>query len=1173
MRLKHIKLSGFKSFVDPTHVNFPSHLSGVVGPNGCGKSNIIDAVRWVMGESSAKHLRGESIADVIFNGTTGRQPVGQASVELTFDNTFGKLPGEYSSYNELAIRRVVNRDGQSIYFLNNTRCRRRDIMDIFRGTGLGPRSYAIIEQGMISRLIEAKPEELRNYLEEAAGITKYKDRRRETELRIEHTKANLSRLSDLREELGNQLEKLQRQAKAAEKYKELKDIERQQTAELYALRWQVLNAEIKQQQQQASQLLLNYERLTAEHTRSVSQIEQVRVTYADFNEQLQACQAEYYSATAEVSRAEQEITHLKQRQQTLQADFQEAKQNFQTAQALTETDTATINRCKTALLELEPKLGEQQTVLSAAQEKLQLAEKEFGEAQQAYDVIVQKVAEHQKQDELLKVQIQHAEEQIAQCEQRISKLQTELETLNYKELSGEKETLETQIAEKTAAAQQLTAEIENKTTLLNQQQQQNQQARLELHQLRTTMHQLQGQHSSLLALQKAALGQDNKTLTEWIEQNDLHQKPRLAEGLQVNSPWELAVECVLSKFLPAVVVNDLQTIATADAAKLPGQLSLYVAGHEQEKLHNEEQHPNWTPLRKRINTDWPLLSLLAGIYCADNLTAALEQREKLQPYESLVTPEGIWVGKNWLHVYQADVAQTGIISRQQLLTELEQEIDKQTTQVDRVAEKLEQGEQQLVTLDQDREQLRSTYQQQQNQQMHEQKRLQEIVTKVNHQQQREATINQELTEQRNQIENLAAKLTQWNTDYQNVGAMQAQIKTAQEQHYAQKEQLRELTLEARSKVDNQREEFHNLSVQTNALKSELNATTANLARIEQQLADLTHRQQHLQENINAINEPLSNAEKQLKSILETQLTAEQKLAGKRDQLADVEKQLRQLEQLQHAQAQSMEDARNELEGARVAQATTEARCANITEQLNALEVKVADVLAQMAPEATETVWAEELEATIQRIKRLGAINLAAIEEYAEASERKQYLDAQNDDVQQALNTLEEAIQKIDQETRATFKQTYNTINEHLKELFPKIFGGGEAYLELTEDDVLSAGVRIIARPPGKKNSSIHLLSGGEKALTAIALVFSFFNLQPSPFCMLDEVDAPLDDANVGRFCKMVSEMSKKVQFIVITHNKITMEMTEHLTGVTMREPGVSRLVSVNVEEAAALAVS
>lgn len=1174
MRLKHIKLAGFKSFVDPTEVALPGRVSGVVGPNGCGKSNIIDAVRWVMGESSAKYLRGESIADVIFNGAAGRNPVGQASVELVFDNNEGRLGGEYGRYAEIAIRRVVTREGQSSYFLNNTRCRRRDIMDIFRGTGLGPRSYAIIEQGMISRLIEAKPEELRTYLEEAAGITKYKDRRRETELRIEHTRINLTRLHDLREELATQLERLQRQAKAAEKYKEYKIEEYQYNTQLHALRWQGLNSQITVQQQQVNDLALTYEKLAAEHTHTLTQIEEVRLTYSEFNEHVQQRQAEYYTASAEVTRIEQEISHLKQRRQTLQADLLDAEQRFQTAQALTITDEENIKRHMQALEELTPQQAEQEELLAEAQLNLEKAEQEMAQSQRQWEELQQQLAHQQKNTELLRVQIQHAEEQLSNYHQRSKKLQEEQQQLIIHDLLSERDLLAEQLQEELLIQQELNTEIETKSELLAQQQTNNNNNRQALHHARVDLQKLQGQHASLIELQNAALGQDNQALTEWLTQQELTDYPRLAEGLRVTAGWELAAEFVLKEFLPALVVQQavmlqLATLAQTAASQLPGRLSLYLPINSQES--HTTQHAEWQTLRQHIQSDFPLSGLVAGIYCAPDLASALAWRENLQAHESLITPQGIWLGKDWLRVYQADATQSGIIARQQLLTSLEEQIANQTERVEKLAEELHAGEQQVQRLDQERESLRATYQQKHREYAQHQARMQEISAKIQHQQQREQTITQEITELQHAIETAQERLHQANSDLASSRDQLEQV-VAQQQSYAhQREVAQEHVRQARHTVDAQRNNLHSLSVRLNTLQSELNAARSSLTRMQQQVRDLAGRQEQLHSQLETINEPLVQIEQQLTVALTARVETEQNLAVARDKLAEIEKQLRDLEHQQLTQTQAMENARNAVENARLTLTSGQTRCSTIVEQLTAIGGNLEEVIAQLPAHADESTWANELEAIQQRIKRLGAINLAAIEEFASESERKQYLDSQYDDVQQALQTLEEAIQKIDQETRVSFRETYNTINNYLSELFPQVFSGGEAYLELTDDDILTAGVRVIARPPGKKNSSIHLLSGGEKALTAIALVFSFFKLQPSPFCMLDEVDAPLDDANVSRYCNLVKQMSKHVQFIVITHNKITMEMSDHLTGVTMREPGVSRLVSVNVEEAAALA--
>ncbi len=1166
MRLKHIQLSGFKSFVDPTQVSFPGQLSGVVGPNGCGKSNIIDAVRWVMGESSAKHLRGESIADVIFNGSGGRAPVGQASVELAFDNSDGKLGGEYAQYNEIALRRVVNRDGQSIYYLNNTRCRRRDITDIFRGTGLGPRSYAIIEQGMISRLIEAKPEELRVYLEEAAGITKYKDRRRETELRIEHTRTNLARLSDLREELGNQLERLQRQSKAAEKYKEYKTEEHQYNTQLHALRFQELNKKIEEQKQKVNQLAVAYEKSAAEQTHTVSQIEQIRVTYSNQNEQVQDRQAEYYSASAEVSRIEQEINHLKQRKNSLENDLSEAQQQYQTAQALTLTDTQSIQRYEEALAENTPLLAQEQEKLTVAQEALQKAEESLAKWQRQWDELQQALALQQKNTELLRVQVKHAQDQSADYKLRMDRLKEEQEKLNIQELISEREQLEKLFNEGSARHEELLKHIDEKSEALTHQKNTNNENRQKLHENRVVLQQSQGQHASLEALQKAALGHDNKSLTSWLEQQKMLEYPRLAQGLKVTSGWELAVEFVLKEFLPAVVLEKLESLS--QSTTLPGQLSMYFPTGKTSAASNN--HSGWKTLRDHIETQWALHGLVADIYCAPDLTTALSWRDQLSGQESIVTPEGVWLGQDWLRVYQPDAAKDGVIARQQSLTDLNQRISQINKEVEDLAARLQEGEQQVLSLDKEREALREAYQQHQRDQSKQQAGIQEINSRIKHQQHREQTITQELNQLEQQIDSTETRLQQWQEELITNRDQLDQTLAKQNSLSHDREVEHEEVRKARTALDTQRDQLHRLTVTINTLTSELNAARASLARIQQQVSDLSHRQQQIKDQLGTIAEPLETADQKITEALTLKVEKQQYLADTRDKLAEIEKELRDLEQLQVTQTQAMDRARNDVETGRLALATSEARCTTIVEQLAALEADLSEVIASLPEHANESEWAIELEAIGQRIKRLGAINLAAIEEYATSSERKQYLDSQHDDVLQALTTLEEAIQKIDQETRLSFKQTYTTINQHLAELFPQIFSGGEAYLELTEDDILNAGVRIIARPPGKKNSSIHLLSGGEKALTAIALVFSFFRLQPSPFCMLDEVDAPLDDANVGRYCNLVKQMSKYVQFIVITHNKITMEMADHLTGVTMREPGVSRLVSVSMDEAATL---
>ena len=981
MRLKHIQLAGFKSFVDPTQVSFPGQLAAVVGPNGCGKSNIIDAVRWVMGESSAKQLRGESIADVIFNGAAGRNPVGQASVELVFDNSEGKMGGEYARYNEVALRRVVNRDGQSIYYLNNTRCRRRDIMDIFRGTGLGPRSYAIIEQGMISRMIDAKPEELRVYLEEAAGITKYKDRRRETELRIEHTRVNLARLSDLREELGNQIERLQRQAKAAEKYKELKAEEYQYNTQLHALRWQGLDQQISSQRQLANELAVTYERHAADHTHTVAEIEHVRLSFTAQNEQVQECQAEYYAASAEVSRIEQEINHLKQRKLSLERDLADAKQHYETAQALTITDKENIARHETALEETTPLIAEEQEKLQTLQEQLQNAEQALAKWQHQWDALHQELAHQQKNTELLNVQIKHAEEQLNGYQQRLLKLQEEQQKLDTSAISAERDALEVQLKEATARHEELSAQIEEKTELLNKQQSSNNDCRHQLHEVRVALQQAQGQHASFEALQKAALGHDNAPLTEWLTQKELINYPRLAAGLSVTSGWEFAVEFVLKEFLPAVVLDKLEAIT--DVSDWPGQLCVYLPKSSQGQLP-ESVHPVWHKLGEHIDTNWPLTGILAGIFCVPDLATALSWRHQLLPHESLITPEGVWIGQDWIRVYQPDATKAGVITRQQTLATLEKQIAEQTLQIEKLAAQLQEGEQQVLTWDKEREALRSVYQQQQKEHAQQNAKVQELTGKMAHQQQRDQAITQELTEIEQAIAGTKERMETIQTEQIN-SQDQLENTVKQQQNLAhERETAHEQVRQMRASVDAQRDHVHRISVQVNTLQSELNGARTSLARIEQQVADLANRQQQIHDQLAVINEPLTHTDDELSNALATRVTSEEQLASVRDKLSEVERHLRDLENEQGSHAQLMDTARNELETARLSLATAEARCTTIVEQLTALEAELTAVIQGLPEHANEHEWANELEAIGQRIKRLGAINLAAIEEYASA---------------------------------------------------------------------------------------------------------------------------------------------------------------------------------------------
>ena len=1164
MRLKSIKLAGFKSFVDPTTVNFPSNLSAVVGPNGCGKSNIIDAVRWVMGESSAKNLRGENMTDVIFNGSVNRQPVGQASIELVFDNAEGKLGGEWAAFAEIAIRRKVTREGQSEYYLNGTKCRRRDITDIFLGTGLGPRSYAIIEQGMISKLIEAKPEELRVFIEEAAGISKYKERRRETENRMRRTNENLERLTDLREELERQLSHLQRQAASAEKYTEFKKEERLLTAQLRALQWKDLNDDITERDGKIRELELEREAIVTEQVSVDAGIEKARDEYTQFNDAFNEVQARFYSIGGEIARAEQAIQHQQERARTLTEDLRNTEESLVEAKGHLSGDSEKILAWKEELAEIEPELEISGEKAEEAALNLMAAEEAMQDWQQRWDDFNTSAAEPRQKAEVQQSKIQHLELALKRLQERTEKLQLEKEGLGGGVSFDDIDMLKEQVAEAELYAEEEQAKADAASSRIAAARDQIRTTGSQLDESRSEMQRMKGRQASLEALQQAALGKDQGGLQRWVEEKGLADAPRLAEKLQVQAGWQTAVETVLAEQLQALCVDSLNQLEDKLAGFDKGAIDFVDgsggASNAGSLLDKLERGAEWAPQ-------------LASIKTADSLNAALAMRSSLQAHESVVTPEGLWLGSNWLKVRAGENEQSGSLGRQRELEELEELLVEQQELVTRLSDKLDEARESLKTEEGGQESTQRQLREHSNQLADMKSQLSAQVARVEQANARRDAVNKELDELRTQFGLEQESLAEARMVLSEAIEAMESLSTQREALLAERDSNREKLEQTRQGARQDKDQAHQLEMRHRALQAQLDSIAQSVDRARDQVESLEARKIGLQESLNEGQEPVEELRMELELKLEQRLGVEAELSEARSKLDVVNNELRQNEQKRHGIEQRLQAIAGKLEQERVQNQGLQVSRRALQEALIESQYDLDAVLEQIPEEATEQLWKEELESLGRKIARLGAINLAAIDEYKSQSERKNYLDAQNDDLVNALETLENAIRRIDKETRSRFKETFDQVNSGLQELFPKVFGGGSASLDMTGDDLLDTGIAIMARPPGKRNSTIHLLSGGEKALTAIALVFSIFRLNPAPFCMLDEVDAPLDDANVGRYARMVKEMSEQVQFIYISHNKIAMEMADQLMGVTMHEPGVSRLVSVDLEAAAEMAAA
>ena len=1163
MRLKSIKLAGFKSFVDPTSVHFPSNLCAVVGPNGCGKSNIIDAVRWVMGESSAKNLRGESMTDVIFNGSGGRKPVGQASIELIFDNSEGRIVGEYASYSEIGIKRKVTRDGQSNYYLNGSKCRRRDITDIFLGTGLGPRSYAIIEQGMISRLIEARPDELRIYIEEAAGISKYKERRRDTENRIRRTMENLERLTDIRDELGRQLSRLERQAKAAEKYSEYKKEERQTSAELLALKWRGYNQSATQQKQLIGEMEVERERILTERIGCDTAIEKLRTQSTDLNDTFNEVQARFYKVGGDVARIEQAIEHAQQRASELHKDLEQTERNFTESEQHLNADIQKATGWQAEFEQLAPALELAREAENVSSQALQAAEESMQQWQQAWDEFNQQSAAPRQQAEVQQSRIQHLEQLMRRLTERHENLSSEASSFQASPAEEEMALIQEQLSD----AEQTRETIENQrldnSAQIEVARSSEKQLSAELDQARSRQQTLEGRRASLDALQQAAMGDDAEK--KWLESKGLGGNSRLADSVRPDEGWEVAAETVLGSYLQAVEVDDVAgNIGLLDDFKkgellLIGKTGQAAASGTKARL-----------LSDLVSGD-AVQALLGNIYAAETLAEAVALQPSLTAIESVVTRDGIWLGNNWLRVARDKDATAGVLKRKQELTSIDEQKQALDKQISELETQRQTNETQLHMLEAQRQEIAASVAEQQSGYADLRSKLSGYKVQIEQLNARKERAEKELAEVHQQQlleqENLAEarQLLQ-----QSIEKMEAD--TERREHLVeQRDGFREQLEEVRQQARQDRDQRHDLAVREGSLSTQLSSILEGIERLKVQVARLQERRTQLREAFDIKDDPSDKYQLELEEKLELRLGIESELNTARVAMDEVDHAMREHEKLRSELEDQLQEVRGKLETQRIAAQEIATLSRTIEEQISDKNADLETLLENLTDDADMRDWEEQLQLIGNRIQRLGPINLAAIDEYKIESERKDYLDTQNAELEEAMNTLKTAIQKIDRETRTRFKETFELVNKHIQELFPKLFGGGHAYLEMTGDDLLDTGVTLMARPPGKKNASIQLLSGGEKALTAIAMVFAIFRLNPAPFCMLDEVDAPLDDANVGRYAAMVKEMSDQVQFIFITHNKISMEAANQLMGVTMHEPGVSRLVSVDVNQAAELA--
>jgi chromosome segregation protein len=1168
MRLNSIKLSGFKSFAEPTTLQLPGRLVGVVGPNGCGKSNVMDAVRWVLGESKASELRGESMQDVIFNGSGLRKPASRASVELVFNNDDARAGGQWNKFAEIAVKRVLTRDGTSSYYINGQPVRRRDVQDVFLGTGLGPRAYAIIGQGTISRIIESKPEELRLFLEEAAGVSKYKERRRETENRLKDTRDNLTRVEDILRELGSNLEKLESQAEVASRYRAL-----QASAELKQHQlWFLRHRDAAKEQERLGKAVLEantaLEARIAELRHEQAQLETIRQAHYQANDALHASQGELAQAALEVSRLEERIRFVvegRKRVEQRRVELAEQARQWQQrhAEALAEQAqvAAHIVDANAQCEELVARVGEQGDVIPGQEDAVVAAQAAVNEQRSV-------VGEVQQQIQVLAEQMRHIEEQQRTARQRRERLAAESTQLSAPDLQ--------RIAELDAqarAAQDAQADAQAKLAALNETVPRLDQERRELQE---QVNQQGRKHTELSARLEALRALQLRVQTEgklkpWLARHGLDALQGLWTRIQIESGWETALESALRERLNALEVGRIETVRAFAADAPPAKLAFYTPPlaairntHQTLSRLSDLLKLGDAGLQALLN-DW-----LEGVYTASSIEDALSQRARLTHGEVIMTREGHAVSQFAVSFYAPDAENAGMLARAQEIQNLERQLRAQGLIAEDARAALVRAEAAYTEASRQLEQVRrdAAAAQTRAHELHVQwLRLSQLAEQT---QARRAQLAAELAE----IDGTTTEL-----DARRVGSearfeeLDGQLATTQERHA----ELDEALSDAQRRLNAARETHRDLERQAQEAAFGARALAARNAELERSVATATQQLDVTRAAAEQLNEELERltdaaAQAGLQTALALKLERESALAARRSEYDDLSQRLRQADERRMQLEQSLQPLRDRITKLQLEEQAAQLGGAQYLDQLHAAGADLEAIAAGIAADAVKLAG---LQAEIDRIEgeigALGAVNLAALEELNASRERKSFLDAQNADLVEAMNTLEDAIRKIDIETRDLLGATFNQVNEHFGRMFPLLFGGGVARLVMTGDQILDSGVQVMAQPPGKKNSTIHLMSGGEKALTAIALVFAIFQLNPAPFCLLDEVDAPLDDANTERYCKLVTEMAKGTQFLFISHNKIAMEMAEQLIGVTMQEQGVSRIVAVDMQTAVTMA--
>ena len=1170
MRINRIRINGFKSFVDPTTLTLPGNLTGIVGPNGCGKSNIIDALTWVLGETSAKQLRGESMDDIIFNGSGGRQQVSKASVEIVLDNSDGSVGDRYSKFSEIAVKRELVRDSQSNYSINGVRCRRKDVTDLFLGTGVGSRQYSVIGQGMVSRVVESKPEEMRGFLEEAAGISRYKDRRRETENKIKQTRVNIARINDLRNELQTQLNRLERQAREAKRYNKLKDEENLLQKKILAFRFTSLERKRKK---------LSVSKVTSDEALATINSEVLKVdseisSFTNKNEEnyrkLNDCQSEFYKHSAKISRLEEIVKQNEERKSDAISEQEEIQKKIDLVRGDIANSTGALESVRAELANVTVQTqGEKDKVAS---DRLALSKKieEASASGEQLNLLTNSHQELEKTVERLKLQLVHCRQNKESSSTTLSSLTEEsskLEEDHSSSLEKAKKMVEDQENNQKALKQK---RDDLRKSILFQRTKLDEETR-KLHQVQKELEEERGRYSSLKTLQDSVHAHENEELKSWFANIRMGELRRLVETVEIETGWEVAFERAVTIPLNAYVKPNL-------VKDLKGMFSIFGNVPTDITFIDSKEFPiadkrHRTLLSKVIRAPSVIKQIAAGITIAESK----EEIEGLiggpDDWNIAVSKDGTVVAPGWISICDTKNEKTNLILRENEIRRLKTRLTNLEKQILDTQNTLNGHNNRLEQLHLEEQIIEDKIQERELHVVGAKESYLELKAKAG----QRVTRLESIKSAKEEAQSVWLKESEKEEELkQNLSIAEKQIESIfiEKQETAIKNKsIQTQTEDSRLELQKKTEHLHSLEIQLQNLKAKEETLQFSILQNQKQEEDFKDRQSRIRTSLQ--NDEISKKDelKNIDSAFQEKKEIEQSLQSIKNDISVLEQDINQLNSIRKEKQSELDALKAKQEEIRVEDRSLEVLQEEIIRAAYKINVKIESAKDELSDDDSQDTLEIDLEKVLKKIERLGPLNLAAIEEFSELELRKKHFDSQNEDLEKALENLVSAIRKIDNETKARFKDIYDKVNDNITNVFSKLFGGGSARLVLTDQDILETGVSILARPPGKRNTNISQLSGGEKALTALSIIFTIFSLKPSPFCLLDEVDAPLDDSNVIRYAEMIAEMSKSVQFLFVSHNKLTMEIADQLIGVTMEEPGVSRMVSVDVPQALQLVES